>query len=88
MITQNISTISDLRFKTKDVLAKAAKEPVFLFHRATPKGVLLSISEYEELMNTLEDFYLSLRAEDYEKENKQKIKWVNERELQKQLNKD
>lgn len=83
MISNNISTITDLRFKTKDVLEKASESPVFLFHRSTPKGVLMSYEEYEELMSTLEDYYLSLKAEDYEQENKDKINWVSHDKVKK-----
>ena len=67
MIPSVIYTISDLRFKTKDVLASAMKEPVTLFHRSTPKGVLMSVEKYQDLMSTLEDYYLSIRAVEFER---------------------
>ncbi len=85
MISTSISTVSDLRFKTKQVLAKASQAPVFVFHRSTPKGVLLSMENYEALMSTLEDFYLSVRAEEYEKEDKMHIAWLSDEELRKKL---
>lgn len=88
MITKsNISTISDLRFKTKDVLAKSDKEPIFLFHRSTPKGVIMSYEKYQELLSSLEDYYLSLKAEGYENEDKEKIAWASHEEVKKLLNK-
>ncbi|MBI5613752.1 type II toxin-antitoxin system prevent-host-death family antitoxin [Candidatus Gottesmanbacteria bacterium] len=83
MIPSVIHTISDLRFKTKDVLASAMKEPVALFHRSTPKGVLMSVEKYQELMDSLEDYYLSIRAEEYEKEDKSKVKWISHSEMKK-----
>lgn len=87
MIDQNsISTISDLRFKTKEVFKKALKKPVFLFARSVPKGVLLSIEEYQSLMDSLEDYYDSLRAEELAKEDKLKVKWISHEELIKELN--
>lgn len=76
MITNNISTITELRFKTKDVLKKATNEPVFLFNRSTPTSVLLSYKNYEELMSTMEDLYDSLRAEEYESSDKKKTEWL------------
>lgn len=85
MISNNISTITDLRFKTKEVLKKALEEPVFLFHRSTPKGVIMSYENYEELMSTLEDFYDSTKAEEYEKEDKEKVSWISSGKLQKLL---
>lgn len=71
-----IRTISDLRYKTKDVIAKAQHEPVVLFQHNSPKGVLLSMDKYEELLSNLEDYYDSIKAQEYEKEDKKKIKWV------------
>lgn len=87
MISQNnISTISDLRFKTKQVFRKAAKNPVFVFNRSKPTGVLLSIKKYEKLMDDLEDYYLSLKAQEHAKENKSKVKWVAFEEIEKLIN--
>lgn len=87
MITStNISTISDLRFKTKQVLKDASREPVLVFRRNKPEGVLLSFEKYQELMDILEDFYLSVKAEDYEEEGKEKVKWIPHPEIKKLLN--
>lgn len=80
-----ISTISELRLKTKEVLKKADKEPVFLFSRSTLKGVILSYKNYKELIDLLEDYYLSLKAEDFEKEDKDKVKWIPHEKLKKQI---
>jgi len=75
MILPNIiRTVSDLRYKTKDVMASVQREPVVLFEHNSPKGVLLSIERYEELLSNLEDHYDSLKAQEYEKERKKKIK--------------
>lgn len=68
--------MSDLRFNTKSVLNKSEDEPVFLFHRSTPKGVLLSWKHYQTIIDQLEDYHLSLRAEEFEKEDKKNVKWV------------
>jgi len=81
----NISTISELRFKTKEVLKKAAQKPLFLFNSSQPQAVILSLSEYKELTEALEDYYLSLRAEEYEQEDKKKIKWVPNNQIRKLL---
>lgn len=77
MILPNIiRTITDLRYKTKDVMAKAQHEPVVLFEHNSPKGVLLSMDKYEELVRNLEDYYDSIKAQGYEKEDKRKVKWT------------
>jgi prevent-host-death family protein len=84
MITQNsISTISDLRFKTKEVLEKASYQPVILFNRSTPKGVILSWDNYQEFLSLLEDYFDSLKAKEYENEDKSKIKWFSHKEVKK-----
>ena len=33
------------------------------------------------MTDTLEDYYLSLKAEDYEKESKEQIKWIPHKEV-------
>lgn len=86
MIPTSITTISDLRFKTKAVLAKAIKEPVVIFHRSVPKGVILSVKDYEDMMSTLEDYYLSLRAEEFIKEDKKKVAWITDKDMRKRFN--
>jgi hypothetical protein len=87
MINQNqIHSITDLRFKTKKVLGKAKKGPIFLFHRHTPKGVLLSFESYQEILSQLEDYFDSIKAERYEKEEKSKVKWIPFSEIKKMIN--
>lgn len=81
----NITTITDLRFKTNKVLKKASKNPVFVFNHSKPQGVLLSIKEYERLMDELEDYHLSLKAQEYEKEDKSKVKWFTHEEVEREL---
>jgi len=83
---QTISTISDLRFKTKEVMKKVSKEPVFLFHRSSPQGVLMSMEKYNEMQSLLEDYYLALRAAEYEKEKKNKVDWLSHSEVGKLIN--
>ena len=86
MIDPNsITTISDLRFKTKEVLKKAAKRPVFVFNRSQPQGVILSINEYKQLMDDLENYYDGLEVQKLMKEDKTKIKWISHEEVKKRL---
>lgn len=81
----NIINISNLRFKTMDALKQAKRSPVFLFHRTTPKGVLLSLEKFQEMEDIIEDYYLSLRAEEFEQEDKGKTKWTTHDELKNKL---
>lgn len=80
---KNITTISDLRFKTDAVLKKAQQSPVFVFKRTSPQGVLISYEEYEQMKSSLEDYYLSIKAESFEQENKKKIKWTKHEDVKK-----
>lgn len=87
MIDPNsISTISDLRFKTKEVLNRAVKKPIFLFNRSKPTGVLLSLDKYEAILETLEDYQDTIDALILEKEDKSKVKWMSHEEVKKLLN--
>lgn len=73
---KNITTISDLRFKTSAILKKAQQSPVFVFKRTSPQGVLISYDQYEQMKSSLEDYYLSIKTESYELEDKEKTKWT------------
>lgn len=86
LLNKQISTISELRFKTTQVLRKVKDAPVYLFHHATPQGVLLSLEKYEEMQSILEDYFLSLKAREYEQENKKAVEWVSEKDVKKVLN--
>lgn len=77
MYTQtNVATISDMRLNPKSLLNKAENNPIFMFYHSRPKAVLLSIAEYQNLQDIFEDYLLSLKAQEYSKEDKTKIKWI------------
>ena len=76
LTSNNISSITDLRFKTKAILKKTLDGPVFLFHQSTPKGVILSYDNFQDMISKLDDYFSSLKAEDYETENKKAVKWI------------
>lgn len=84
---KSINTISDLRFKTKEVLKKGEKAPVFIFSRSVPRGVYISYTQYRKLMEDLEDYYDAQAALEYEKEDKSKVKWVSHAEVKKMFSK-
>lgn len=84
MLQKNsMSSISDLRFKTEQVFKMAKISPVVVLHRTTPKGVLMSMEKYGEMLSILEDYYISLKAEEYENENKDSISWTNQKDVKK-----
>jgi len=78
-------SITDLRFKTKELLAKAETEPVLLLHHSTPKGVLLSYAQYLNLLDMVEDYQLSLRAQEYVTRPKKQTDWVSLKDVKKKL---
>ncbi len=69
---KNTKTITDLREKTVELLEDIDKiGPTFIFHHSKPKAVMLSIEEYANLMDALEDYQDSLIAKQLE-ENPEK----------------
>lgn len=59
--------------------------PSYIFYRSTPKAVILSITEYEQLLDSIDDYYASLRAQEYEKETKEDIQWISARQMRHRL---
>jgi len=49
--------------------------PLFILYRSKPQAVLLSLEEYQKLADMAEDYVDSLKAQEFEKEDKRKIKW-------------
>ncbi|PIZ44799.1 hypothetical protein COY32_05965 [candidate division WWE3 bacterium CG_4_10_14_0_2_um_filter_41_14] len=72
----NSTTISDLRYNTAEVFSKIRKSPVYVLQRSKPKGVFMSMDDFEELMTKAEDYNLSLKAQEYESEDKTSVSWV------------
>lgn len=86
MIQSNqISTISELRFKTALVLKKIKEAPVYLFHHSNPTAVMMSVTKYQQMQEALEDYYLSLKAVEYETEDKKSVKWIKDTKMQELL---
>lgn len=70
--SKNTKTITDLREKAVELLEQTKKSgPTFIFHHSKPKAVMLSIEEYSTLMEMLEDYFDSLKAQEME-ENPEK----------------
>ncbi|MEZ4866105.1 MAG: type II toxin-antitoxin system prevent-host-death family antitoxin [Caldilineaceae bacterium] len=55
MKTPQIVPVSDLRMKHLEVFAMMDKGPVFLAQRSKPAGVLVSVTQWDRLMELLED---------------------------------
>jgi len=71
MLTQkNVKTISDMREDPKGLLDQAKKHgPTYIFYRSQPKGVLLSLKEYNRLCDMAEDYADSLKAQEQRSPN-------------------
>ena len=85
IIPQTLVTISDLRYNTGKVLKKAQKEPVFVYKRKKLQGVILSTVFFKKLLQEFEDYHLSTKAKNYEKEDKSKIEWIPFEKMEKLL---
>lgn len=69
---KNTKTITDLREKAVELLEQTKKSgPTFIFHHSKPKAVMLSIEEYSNMMEMLEDYFDNLKAQEME-ENPEK----------------
>lgn len=57
-----IRTISDLRENPLGLIKAAEElgEPIYLFNRATPKGVFLDLAQYQQMRTLLEDYHDAL----------------------------
>ncbi len=66
---QNTKTITDMREKALELLDQVEKtaEPVFLYHHSKPKAVIMSIEEFSQLKETIEDLEDAIVARKLEK---------------------
>jgi len=64
---ENTKTITDLREKAVELLEQIKSSgPTFIFHHSKPKAVMLSIEEYSNIMEMMEDYFDSLKAKELE----------------------
>jgi len=63
----NTKTITDLREKALEMLEQTKKAgPTFILHRSKPTAVMLSIEEYANMLEMLEDYFDALKATELE----------------------
>lgn len=74
----NVKTISDMRENARKLLEQVQKAygPLYILYRSKPQAVLLSLEEYQKLADLAEDYLDSLKAQEFEAQDKKKIKWV------------
>ena len=72
----DIKTVTDLRENTLSLLALVQKKdrPTIIMHNNSPKAVMLSIDEYNNLMEAIEDYRDELEAIELEKQAKKATK--------------
>ncbi|MBU1200580.1 hypothetical protein KJ953_03565 [Patescibacteria group bacterium] len=67
----NISTVTDMRVDTLGLLKRVKRDNFkYVFNRSTPEAVLLSMMEYERMLERLEDAEDKLVALTMVKESK------------------
>lgn len=68
--TKNTKTITDLRENALKMLEQTEKGgPTFIFHHSKPKAVMLSIEEYSNLMEMVEDYFDAVKAKELEEDS-------------------
>lgn len=67
-----------MRENARELLKQVQKAygPLYILYRSKPQAVLLSLAEYQKLADMAEDYLDSLRAQEFEAEDKKKIKWL------------
>lgn len=66
---KNTKTVTDLREKAVEMLQQAKRVgPTFILYRSKPKAVMLSIEEYSNMMEMLEDYFDAIKAKELEEE--------------------
>lgn len=80
---KNIKTISDMRENARKLLKEVQTSygPLFILYRSKPQAVLLSLEEYQKLADFAEDYQDSLKAQEFEAQDKKKIKWAPRRNV-------
>ena len=65
---QHIKNLTDLRLDPAGIikLAKQSNNPVYIFDRGKPTGVMLDITIYEEMVDKLEDTLDALEMKEFE----------------------
>ncbi|MEN8253171.1 MAG: type II toxin-antitoxin system Phd/YefM family antitoxin [Patescibacteria group bacterium] len=79
MLTQsNVKTISDMRLDAVNLLNQASTSsgPTYLMYHSKPKAVLLGLEQYQKLLDAYQDQLDSQEAQEWEKEDKSKVKWL------------
>lgn len=81
--TKNVKTISDMRENARKLLKEVQSSygPLFILYRSKPQAVMISLEEYQKLADIAEDYMDSLKAQEYESEDKLKIKWSTQTDL-------
>lgn len=82
MLFHRTASVSDVRKKTVALLdlVTSEKRPIITQH-AEPVGVLVSLTEYEQLYDAYLDSLDALEAKEYENEDKSRINWLTEAEV-------
>lgn len=83
LTAKNFKTISDMRENARKLLkeAQSSHAPLFILYHSKPEAVLLSFEEYQKLAEMAEYYMDSLKAQEFETQDKKKIKWVSRKDV-------
>lgn len=71
-----------MREDARGLLEYVKKEgATYIFYRSKPEGVLLNVFEFHKLREMAEDYLDSIKAQEYEKEDKSKAKWYSHEDV-------
>ena len=84
--TQTIKSLTDLRLNPKNILKLAEEEgAVYILDRSKPKGVVLSLEKYDEMVDLIDDYLDGLEMAEFEKKPKNPKDWISLEEVKKEL---
>lgn len=82
-----IRTITDMRERAVELIREAReKGPLYIFRHNKPQAVILDMEEYQKYLDLIDEYYLALKAKEFEEKDRQKEEWVTLSKLQEQLN--
>ncbi|KKQ51676.1 MAG: hypothetical protein UT19_C0012G0022 [Candidatus Woesebacteria bacterium GW2011_GWB1_39_10b] len=83
----DLKTVTDMREDAIGLLnaVNKKKNPIVIMHRNSPQAVMLSVEEYNKLIEMVDDYMDELIAMDLEKEPYKPDDYVSEEEALKEL---
>ena len=82
-----VRTVTDMRERAVRLLREVKEQgPLYIFRRSKPEAVILSMEEYQKVLEVIDEHYLSFKAQEYEKIDPKNEEWLTLKEFVQSLN--